>query len=222
MRRWLAPFLCLLMVMCALVPAQTVVRRPIVSSTPPTFPVNGVLDGFDRPNEGPPPSASWTDTIVVGDLGMVVSGNGATTPSSTPGSAFWNLSTFGPDCEAYVTTTGSIDFGGVWLRLASPGTAGADGYHGQFYVTGSQLSIYRLDNGSYTSILTVNSITINPGDSVGLSAIGSSIELWYKPGAGSWTSQGSVTDTTYSAAGSIGMTSSSSGGVLDDFGGGTR
>lgn len=222
MKRWLAPLLSLLMVMCALVPAQQVVRRPIVSSAPLTFPVNGVLDDFNRVNQGPPPSASWTDTIVVGDVGMIIVSNGATSASFAVGSAFWNPSTFGPDCEAYVTIGGSIDFGGVWLRLASPGTAGADGYHAQFYVTGSQISIFRLDNGSYTSILTVNSVTINAGDSIGLSAIGSSIELWYKPAAGSWTSRGSVTDTTYSAAGNIGMTTSQNSGVLDDFGGGTR
>lgn len=221
MRRWLAPFLCLLMVMCALVPAQTVVRRPIVSSTPPTFPVNGVIDSFTRANEGPPPSANWTSSIITTDGGMQVSSNSAIGSSGVINSAWWSAATFGPDCEAYLTNFEDADFGGVWVRLAAPGTAGVDGYHAQFYVTGSQLSLYRLDNGTYTSILTVGSFTPAAGDSIGISAIGSSIELWYKVGAGAWISKGSVTDSTYSASGNIGMTINGAKRV-DDFGGGTR
>lgn len=222
MRR--ASILCLLL-LCALVPGQTVIRRPIVVGGAPVFPINGVLDNFNRANEGPPPSTNWTDSIISGDGGIQVASNtgfGNTSPGVN--SAFWNVSTFGPDCEAYVTFAVDVvplDFGGVMARVQGAGTATSDGYYAQFYETGQQLFIKRIDNGVETVIHTVNSFNPASGDSIGLSAIGTSIELWYKVGAGAWTSKGSVTDATYGSAGHIGMVIGDQN-RLEDFGGGAR
>lgn len=217
--------LLLFLAFCVLVPAQSVRRRPIVSGgAPPTFPINGILDNFNRANGGPPLSASWTDSIVTTDGGMQVVSSTAVgnTGGFTINSSWWNVSTFGPDCEAYVTTSGTPNLGGVMIRLQAPGTAGVDGYYGQFWVGGSQILIKRIDNGAETVLLTVNSITVGAGDAIGLSAIGSSIELWWNDSGGGWVSKGSVTDATYGSSGNIGIVSSDNVGGVDDFGGGTR
>jgi len=185
-----------------------------------SFPVNAELDNFNRANEGPPLSANWTNTITVGDGGMKVDTNAAIGNTTGFNSAFWNVTTFGPDCEAFVTI-GSGDYGGTYVRLATPGTAGVDGYHFQYYVTGSQVQIIRIDNGVGTVILTVNGVTIDSGDKVGGTSISTTHTIWFKDGAGAWTNMGSVVDATYGAAGNIGIGQQSTV-TLDDFGGGTR
>lgn len=190
-----------------------------------TFPVTGILDNFNRADEGPPMSANWTDVFypASGAGGMVVFSNSAFVTAGSGASAWWSAATFGPDCEGYVTQNGGIDFGGVIIRAQSPGTTGIDGYYAQFYVTGQQLFLKRIDNNAETVLKTVNSFNPQAGDSIGISAVGDQIELWYKVGAGAWTLKETATDATYGGAGSIGLVNFQVGspGTMDDFGGGT-
>ena len=65
---------------------------------------------------------------------------------------------------------------------------------------------------------------MSAGDSIGMSMVGSTITVYYKASGGSWTSLGTRTDSTYTAAGrlQLGQWLSSSGvaSTIDNFGGG--
>ncbi len=63
---------------------------------------------------------------------------------------------------------------------------------------------------------------MSAGDSFGIQMIGSTITVWYKAAAGSWTSLGTRTDTTYNNIGHVqfGIWSTVAGATYDNFGGG--
>src|SRR5688572_22948208 len=102
-----------------------------------SFPCTSLLDDFNRTNEGPPPSANWTTGVDGSTGGFAVSSNTAVAQDGSFSSAYWNATTFGPDTEVYVTMVNT--FGAsccgyrLYLRLASAGTSGVDGYIVQAY-----------------------------------------------------------------------------------------
>lgn len=68
-----------------------------------TFPNTPVIDNFNRPNEGPPPSPNWTND---GDYaGQWKVSSNTCVPDGTVGGSEneWNSTIFGPDCEVYLT-----------------------------------------------------------------------------------------------------------------------
>jgi hypothetical protein len=188
-----------------------------------TFPTTAILDNFNRTN---------------GEVGSNWTQWGSGTPSivsnclaASAGSEFnmyWNPSTFGPNCEVYITDTDDLGEGAVlelrlYARLSNPGSS-LSGYAAiRQYQTGDWY-IVRLDNGSWTQL---GSVISNPGAedgrAFGLEVNDNIITLYTKTPGGSWTAIGSVTDYTYTNAGHIAMAGKSwSGNVLyDDFGGGT-
>lgn len=218
MKRWLAPLLCLLMVMCALVPAQTVIRRPI--SGAPSFPVNGVIDSFTRPDEGPPPSASWGGIWEPGTADMVVNSNELSANSTGLVTSYWNTN-YGPDCEVRIKIVNHVTAAGIAARLVNENTASVDGYLLQ-YNGGSDLSVYRIDNAGFTALGASITQLVSNGDSIGMSIVGATITVYYKSGAGAWASLGTRSDATYSAAGKLGVRATPGDTTdMDDFGGGT-
>lgn len=94
-----------------------------------------------------------------------------------------------------------------------------DGYY--LSIDSAGCSIWRADNGSPTQLGSAFAFTVSSGDSLGLSVVGSTLTAYYKSGSGSWTTLGSRTDATYSAAGNLMIIATDAGAVLDDFGGGT-
>lgn len=189
---------------------------------PPSFPVNGVLDDFNRANQSAPPSANWTTGIDGGANGFAVTSNTAT-PVGDPSSMYWNASNFGPNVEVYVTLASTTPTPTrVYFRLQQEGTAGFDGYVVLAYSDGN-FYVYRVDNGTQTQLGASIAQSIAMGDSIGASMVGSTITVYYKSGAGSWTSLGTRSDGTYTGAGKIGVSTfdSTAGVNLDNFGGGT-
>lgn len=190
-----------------------------------SFPVNGVLDSFNRANEGPPPSANWTTGIDGSTGGFSVDGNAARANNATLSSAYWNVQNFGPDIEVYVTVAAFAAGSGsprVHWRVLQEGTAGWDGYTLLAYKDTNELFVYRVDNGTQTQLGAAISQTLAAGDSFGVSMTGSTITIYYKVGAGSWTSVGTRSDGTYTGAGKIAMSAFDSTQVaVDNFGGGT-
>lgn len=180
------------------------------------FPVNGVLDNFDRANAGPPPSASWTGPMDPADtFGLFVVTNQCKANGGGWGGAYWNGATFGTNTEVYCTVRSNHEFF-LYARIASPGGAGAmDGYAVDFAFAGDVIKVYRIDNAVYTQLGTTISQTLAVGDQIGFSVIGSTITVYVNG-----TSVGTRSDSTYSAAGYIGADVEPSG-ILDDFGGGT-
>ena len=196
------------------------------------FPANGVLDDFNRANENPLANGNWTIGVLSTDVDLQINTNtmALTSDPATRNSAYWSASQFGPDAEAYITgdvmdqsQTASTHYVEVCVRLASPDTAGVDGYCARFSDIGDTIRIFRLDNGTFTQLGADISQAITNSDSVGLSAVGSTLEVWQKAVAGSWTSRGTRTDSTYSAAGyiSVGGVGFSGNTPYDNFGGGT-
>lgn len=190
-----------------------------------SFPtVTDLLDNFNRANEGPPPSANWSTTD---SPGLSVVGNQAAPGASGGNATAWDATTFGPDSEAYATVAVSQavdEYMGLEARLAdiiTPGTR--DGY-GVYVVRRSgtdQWECYRLDNQIFTLLgATVTGPDVDPGDKIGIEIIGTTIKGYHFDGA-TWTEVLSRTDSTYTAAGFIGLHADGTVARWDDFHGGT-
>ena len=141
----------------------------------------------------------------------------------SPCSAYWGT-TVGPDSETY------IDFSGVFVNtvvlfVRTGFTAGvaSSGYLARLDNAGA-FSIEKWDatvlaSGSFTSPAS--------GDTYGFEAAGSALTVYRKPSGGSWgTDLGggtlTVSDSTYTGSGLIGMASTSGSGVrIDSFSGGS-
>lgn len=194
------------------------------------FPTTGVLDNFNRADQEPPLSASWSQgpkSFTAGDR-MDIKTNQAAGNAGNDNNDYWNVATFGPDCEVHWKVSARLDT--VWqelyARLVNIGSGTSDGYGIRLtFIAGAsndELLIFRLDNGALTSLGAAFVQEVAAGDSFGLEIVGSTLTAYYKPAAGSWTSLGTRTDATYSAAGNIGaMLRGGNTHRGDDFGGGT-
>jgi hypothetical protein len=81
--------------------------------------------------------------------------------------------------------------------------------------------VYRVDDNSNTLLGSSFSQAFTDGDSIGITHVGSTITIYFKSGAGSWTSLGTRTDGTYTGAGRIAIGGFDSTSLtFDDFGGG--
>ncbi len=182
------------------------------------FPQTGILDDFNRTNEGPPPSASWTDVF----NGLKVVSNVCVGNSSLDYNVDnWNTQP-GNDQEAYLTITNAGATGAkLYLQIRSSGTD-SDGYSLEFLKLAGTDTLMLNDYATGT-IISGSSIIdqeISAGDSFGISAIGSTVTAYYKASGGSWTAITSGTDTTYTS-GKISLAIKFNTITIDDFGGGT-
>jgi hypothetical protein len=200
-----------------------------------TFPTTSVLDVFTGTNGADLPvySANWTTlSSNAGYHELEIQGNAATSTTGAGADAAdaW-ATTYGPDCEVYATITTLPTAGGsgyvqLLARLQAVGGDNTfDGY-GLEYQTQSgtdRLRLFRIDNSAPTYLGSGDiSQDLSAGDSIGLSIVGSTLQAWYKPAAGSWATLGSsVTDTTYGSSGKIGLYANSTVVRIDSFGGGT-
>lgn len=207
-----------LMVFPFSVQPQVVVLRRGAGGGGGSFPVNGVLDNFNRTDQGPPPSASWSARIFTTDTQFKVASNVLIQDANGAGN-YWNTS-FNANQEAYITgITGLADGTEIWMRIAGPDTAGVDGYVINIYSGASGVRVFRIDDGSYTQLGATISQSFTNGDSFGAAMSGDTITIYYKVGAGAWASIGTRTDATYTAGGFIGVRAEVLAG--DDFGGGS-
>jgi len=195
------------------------------------FPTTAVIDNFNRADgQASFTGGGWTNQIEGANSGtltivsnqLAVFSNGAGEASS----AWYNTSTYGADCEVYCTVPVKAGAGNpteLYARVQSPGSAAIDGYRVRLWDDAGTdfFDVSRTDNGANTVLGATISQEYAAGDSFGMSIIGSTIEVWYKPSAGAWTSLGTRTDSTYSSAGYLGVGMWFSTGRVDDFGGGT-
>lgn len=182
------------------------------------FPVSGILDDFNRADG--PIGANWTSPATAEDtLTPTISSNQAAFPDLSNG-GYWNVSTFGPDCEVYSsvpTEGGNIVH---YLRITSPGAL-CDGYRLLWNTAFQRLQYFRWDNGVATQLGANDDTVVGPvsGNSVGADMVGSTLTAYINQG--SWAAYASRTDSTYSAAGYIGLFGNNATVRRDDFGGGT-
>lgn len=186
------------------------------------FPTTSLLDDFNRANADPI-SGTWTTPIgLSGGAGAIeiVSNQVA----GRAGDGMWDLTTYGPDLEAWFTMVDKPGngLGGIFAygRMSTL-TNTANGYSVDFRVTGGTdtIRIIRYDAGSGT-VLDSTGQTFNAGDGIGLEIIGSTIKM-YRRDTGVWGEVFSFVDATYSAAGYIGLGKLPDSTAQDDFGGGT-
>ncbi len=197
------------------------------------FPVNGILDTFNRANSTTTVGANWTAFTAVG----ANSGNEGILSNqlynpfgsfSNYTGMYWNPSSFGPDSETYITlatkyTANAGDNLTIYGRQVHVSPLGTENdYSVQVNVDNGQLRINRDDSGVGTQLGASITQTISSGDKVGLQIIGSTISAFYNTGGG-WSDIGDRTDSTYSAAGDIGwyIPGNTQDGRYDDFGGGS-
>jgi hypothetical protein len=182
-----------------------------------------VLDDFNRANG--PAGANWSLFRPSAGGAMNVSGSAAVDASTTLFTwDFWNASSFGPDCEAYVTVAkyGASDMIRIGARTVNAGTTGASGYFVAVSSTGAW-SILRIDSGPSTTLASGVTQTLASGDKIGIRIVGSVITALHYTSAGGWMqvlSYDTGSDATrYTAAGQIALEFKTS--TLDDLGGGS-
>ena len=195
-----------------------------------TFPTTSVKTNFTGADENPlSESSHWTGPSYSGSHAMKRVSNtagGSTTGGGVYNDSYWSYTTFGPDLEAYFTLStkeisSARDFG-LDLRLRNPNTGNENGYEIDWdQQSGTDvLAIARIDAGAYTQLGAGIAIEVTEGNKIGGECIGSSISAYLDTGSG-WTLKGTRTDSTYGAAGYIGMFCESDVMRMDDFGGGT-
>lgn len=194
------------------------------------FPTTGLLDNFNRADDlTPPPGANWTNTVVSGDVGMQLVGNALTFGSAALSSNYWNVSTFGPNCEVYAGTVATPpSANGAYLelfaRVSNPGGGTLTGYSFRYtQAAASTWELNRWDNGAKTVIASGSTGAMAANDKLGLECTNSQIS-GYRFTGGSWAQKATVSDATYAGAGFIGLRvndSAADGFEWDDFSGGS-
>ena len=196
-----------------------------VSALPSAAPATPLptLDDFNRPDENPLSDlARWSNGILSGgENGLKVVSNTLACARTTTCTGWRNDAQYGPDVEVWATLTtlpGTSNSLRLNARVQQPGSSANDGYELRtIQQTGTdQVLLERIDNGTLKTLLTLNQ-ELAVGDTLLLRVRGSTLEAWLYDGA-SWSRLGSLTDTTYPAAGYVGVGLRGTSARLDDFG----
>lgn len=181
------------------------------------FPTTSILDNFNRADTGPPPSSNWTTGLLGASSGLKVLTNQLKINTTVDGSGYWNVQTFGPDCEIYlkVATIGT-GYQNYYLMSRITNPAGAWTCYCFYMDVANGAALYKLTSTG-NSLLTSNATVCTNGDVLGISVIGTAL-VGYKNG----TSIISASDGSLTTAGYIGLYIADQNGLarFDDFGGG--
>ena len=187
------------------------------------FPTTGILDDFNRDDEGPPPSANWTTL----NIGHEVDANECIpcANNDTCVSA-WSASTFGPNCQCYVELDRiSAYWMGVLAHMTTLVYETYDGYLVRARTNNTYVQIVRIDNSVLTQLGDdIEAFAWANGDQVGIEIIDDTIKAWGNDGGAGWNEIGSEEDATYAEAGYVGLhtyVTTAGNAEHDGFGGGT-
>lgn len=191
------------------------------------FPTTGLIDNFNRADEAPIASP-WINSIYSGDAQMNLTTNALQRSGSGWGSAYYGGSTYGPDCENYITIAavgGASDGLEIAVRVTNGDTSAPNGYFLHISGTNGTWQFWKMTSGTQTSVGTSvdPAFTIGVGDQIGVEVVGNTLTAYHKPSGGSWSSVFSRTDSTspHTGAGNLGFLVQSNSWRLDDFSGGT-
>lgn len=186
------------------------------------FPTTPILDDFNRADEGPPPSASWSFPITTNaGNGLGVSSNHLV-PLPSNAESWYQVAYGGKHQEVYIDITDKSTAGviSLFVCIANPEQDNtADGYKVSVDIATQVGTIYRLDNAVATTLGSSFSFNPSNGDSIGIDANTTSIRYMTKT-SGVWSEVASRSENTY-RGGYLGVGIGGSLQVLDNFGGGT-
>ncbi len=162
-------------------------------------------------------SSIWTGVLRTGDVAFTIS-SGEIISSAADASMYYNGASPGPNCEAWAQAINGTDLK-LYARVTATGSE--TGYYVTVNPNGSYWDIGKSVTGTHTVLKTAAAREFFNGDWFAIACNGSSIELWRWPdGGNAWDKIDSITDTSITAAGRIGIQGAAST-VIDDFGGGT-
>lgn len=182
-----------------------------------TFPATPILDSFNAgANQAVSSRAGWSGSRALGMGDFTTDSVPTKAVSGGGGDNVWG--TQFTDSEAYFQIAdwpGSINSWQVFARWTTAATQ--NGYRVSHFA--GTILLQRVAAGAPTSLGSA-SLTLAPGDWMGIECIGSQITGYTKIGAGAWTSFASVSDSTYAGPGNIAMTTDGTSFAVDAFGGG--
>lgn len=187
------------------------------------FPTAPHLDDFNRANENPLADGNWSGPWFGAEDELQILSN-VVAADTAPGNSAWTAETFGLDSEIRLTIATVPADGqniGLGLRLVDLG-ANVDGYlaiHVQLAAAADFFRYFRVDNGVPTVLGSDINQVLAANDGMGLEMIGSTLTVNYNTGSG-WTAVSSRSDSTYTAAGNIGLRLTDTTARLDNVGGG--
>ena len=179
-----------------------------------TAPTTPILDPFERANQDPISGLGWKSPIAPGTTGLRILSNVLAGNAADDTHSYYDVP-FSADQEVYGTITTLTNGRNIYLfcRLQAPGTAGVDGYYISWEGGGGGpifMGLYRLDNGSGTSLDSINldaaSKAVSNGDKMWLRAVGTTLAGYiYRAADGAWTQMVGATDSTYPRGGYLGV-----------------
>lgn len=176
-----------------------------------------VTDTFNRTNEGPPPSASWTsDPFGYGATGHKVSSNTCIGTDASDNHTKYNT-IFQANSEVYITVTTKGGTGSemaLGLRYDNGLAASLNAYELNIFINaGTDTWTLRKIVSGATTDLTTSSTELSNGDVVGFSMVGSTFTA-YQNG----TVVATATDTAITSSGRSYLYSSTAAWVFDNYG----
>lgn len=190
-----------------------------------TFPGTdtAVTDDFNRADVDPI-NTNWdVPTIAVVQQNLEINTNKVahSTGAGIAGAAWWTVEQFTPPLEIAAKLGADGTNLGVDYCIATPGTAGADGYRWQTNtvssITGRAVEMWRFDNGTFTLLTASHGVEAKDGDLLGARLVGTTHYLFYKPVDGSWQLVDTIVDATYRFGFAGIMVGGDAVSRLDDF-----
>jgi len=151
------------------------------------FPFASIVDNFNRTNEGPPPSSSWSSIAGISGV-KVISNECGADGTGICGSTYNTSYNANAECAVIIKTKPGTSEGiSVGVRVKDIAT-GVDGYTvNALQNSGTDdIRIRRVDNGVATTLSTVSQ-EYSVGDGIGIQMIGDVIYAWYYNGS-TWSS----------------------------------
>lgn len=184
-----------------------------------SFPVNGILDNFNRSNGGL--GTNWSGPSFGDANNLTIISNAITSAAAAFGAQLWNPSKVGSDFEVYCTVP-TLPASGKTIRvIAFTALTGAVGT-GYYLVLTASTGSWQFARGSDGSnIGAAISQAFSASDSFGFYIQSGTAHIMYKSGAGAWTEIATRTATIDGTnAVYIGIEAEDNTVRVDDFGGG--
>lgn len=193
------------------------------------FPRTAVLDDFNRADGDL--GANWQEFMRSGN-DFVIASNQAKPDGDEYNGELYNVAQYGPACEVYATLATLQSAGGIVVLYARLKDVVADDWNFDGYALQAywfewegtdyfRFYVLRIDDSVATTLgATVTYTDHANGDKAGLRCVGAALEAWRDDGGG-WALIAQRSDSTYGAAGYVGLYMDKDASRVDDFGGGT-